>query len=433
MDKNGNVVKLEEVFGNHEFTHPIDMDFGPDGSAYFLEYGPVWWGQSPSAKLSRIHYLEGNRAPMVHLRASAYAGAVPMVVSLSGYHSYDPEGDDLAYEWKLEGNKVISRHRSTVLSINQPGIYHPRLTVTDRYGKSSTGSVQIIAGNTAPKITTTNAAGRMLYSQKPNTFVIDIQDKEDLSIDSSSVYTRLLFFPNAYQKEVYVQKAGQIEQITDYDLLSNPLFAQTDCKACHLMYKKSVGPSFLSIRERYWQDSDALDKLIQKIILGGMGNWGSYIMSAHPQLKVEDVWDMVKMILSLDTQAIAWKHPLQKVDYRMHEPSAALAGFYLLESIYQDQGVEGKVRLTGRGFESLQSASKIYFNSASKFYRTNKNFTDKSTSEIYVGSMTHGSYLGYESLNAQYMKEIKIALNSKGAFGYLEIRADSPKGHCLEK
>jgi cytochrome c len=42
-----------------------------------------------------------------------------------------------------------------------------------------------------------------------------------------------------------------------------------------------------------------IDMLVNKVINGGKGNWGDVPMAPHPQLKKEDVTEMVKYILSL--------------------------------------------------------------------------------------------------------------------------------------
>ena len=43
-----------------EFSHPMDMIFGSDGSMYLLEYGQKWNVQNMDARLNRITYQRGN-------------------------------------------------------------------------------------------------------------------------------------------------------------------------------------------------------------------------------------------------------------------------------------------------------------------------------------------------------------------------------------
>ncbi len=77
------------------------------------------------------------------------------------------------------------------------------------------------------------------------------------------------------------------------------LIAKSDCRACHLTNQASLGPSYLSIANKYKSDQSMITKLANKIITGGSGVWGTHAMSAHPQLSKEDAANMVKYILSL--------------------------------------------------------------------------------------------------------------------------------------
>ena len=77
------------------------------------------------------------------------------------------------------------------------------------------------------------------------------------------------------------------------------LMAKSDCKACHSVNQKLVGPAFLDIANRYRKDRAALTKLTGKVIKGGAGNWGQVPMAPHPQLSQKDVSEMVAYILSL--------------------------------------------------------------------------------------------------------------------------------------
>lgn len=74
------------------------------------------------------------------------------------------------------------------------------------------------------------------------------------------------------------------------------LMKKTDCMACHQPEVKVVGPSFKEIAARYGEAD--IPKLVQKIKLGGAGNWGAVPMLAHPSLSDEDLTKMVAWVLS---------------------------------------------------------------------------------------------------------------------------------------
>ncbi len=77
------------------------------------------------------------------------------------------------------------------------------------------------------------------------------------------------------------------------------LMAQSDCKTCHKEEMKLVGPSFKDIAGKYPNNDENVDKLADKIIKGGSGNWGEVAMLPHTNVTKDDAKEMVKYILSL--------------------------------------------------------------------------------------------------------------------------------------
>lgn len=55
LDPAGNIVFNEPWLGRHLFVHPIDMEMGPRGDVYLLEYGTPWYDGN-DGKLKRISY-----------------------------------------------------------------------------------------------------------------------------------------------------------------------------------------------------------------------------------------------------------------------------------------------------------------------------------------------------------------------------------------
>lgn len=99
-----------------------------------------------------------------------------------------------------------------------------------------------------------------------------------------------------------IQKmAGRDEPIAEDSVQKGKvLIAFSDCYTCHKEQEKSVGPSFWDISKKYPHNKVYIQMLAQKIIVGGSGNWGSPVMSPHPDLAFEDAKLMVSFILSLD-------------------------------------------------------------------------------------------------------------------------------------
>ena len=70
----------------------------------------------------------------------------------------------------------------------------------------------------------------------------------------------------------------------------------SDCRVCHDAVRRTVGPAFLEIAQRY-PDADA-PRLARKVIHGGAGAWGEVPMTPHPALSVSDAEAMVAWILA---------------------------------------------------------------------------------------------------------------------------------------
>ncbi len=76
------------------------------------------------------------------------------------------------------------------------------------------------------------------------------------------------------------------------------LIAKSDCLGCHNETQKIVGPSYVSVAEKY--NENDVDYLAGKIIDGGSGVWGEVPMTPHQNLSKEDATEMAKYILSLN-------------------------------------------------------------------------------------------------------------------------------------
>lgn len=79
------------------------------------------------------------------------------------------------------------------------------------------------------------------------------------------------------------------------------LIDKNDCKTCHNEKVSTIGPSYTQIAERYPYNAEATNMLVQKVVSGGTGVWGSQVMTPHPELPISDATEMVKYILKLDT------------------------------------------------------------------------------------------------------------------------------------
>lgn len=77
------------------------------------------------------------------------------------------------------------------------------------------------------------------------------------------------------------------------------LIGKSGCVTCHKIDEKLTGPAYTDVAKKYENTPANVDTLVNKVIKGGSGNWGTVPMLAHPDLPKEDIETMVKYILSL--------------------------------------------------------------------------------------------------------------------------------------
>jgi len=77
------------------------------------------------------------------------------------------------------------------------------------------------------------------------------------------------------------------------------LIAGSDCLTCHKTSEKNIGPSYKDVAAKYDNTEANIKMLAARVIKGGSGNWGAIPMTPHPQLKQEDVEQMIKYIFLL--------------------------------------------------------------------------------------------------------------------------------------
>ena len=90
------------------------------------------------------------------------------------------------------------------------------------------------------------------------------------------------------------------------DITEDPVYqkgveivANSDCKTCHMIDEKNVGPAWRDVANKYADSANAVAYLSHKIINGGSGVWGQVPMAAHPTMSQEDAEALAKYVLLL--------------------------------------------------------------------------------------------------------------------------------------
>ena len=184
----GDLAGIEDVLATLDFDNPIDIEFGPDGSLYVLEYGDGFFGKNlPGAELARVDFVgaTGNRAPSVTAVADTTEGAAPLIVNFAAAAS-DPEGRRLRYAWDFDADgRVDSRQANVAHTFTEDGLYRATVTVTDQGGRSTSDYVEIIVGQRPTVELTVSPAGGTFQFGDTVTYTVTVED--DQPVDCSRV------------------------------------------------------------------------------------------------------------------------------------------------------------------------------------------------------------------------------------------------------
>ncbi len=194
IDGDGAVQDIEPVVDSIASDNPMDLEFGPDGALYMLEYGDGFFSENPEAELSRIDYIGpgGNHAPEVDVSAENTVGASPLEVSFSSDVS-DAEGDRLRYAWDFDGDGTVdSREENPTHTYTEDGVYYAHLTVTDQRGrnrgKMGSDYVTVQVGNEVPVITfITPQDGDTFSFGDVVAFEVEVTDDQPVDCDDVQV------------------------------------------------------------------------------------------------------------------------------------------------------------------------------------------------------------------------------------------------------
>ncbi|HZJ19427.1 MAG TPA: PKD domain-containing protein, partial [Pricia sp.] len=436
LDDNQDYIKADAFMPNTEFSHPMDMVFGSDGKLYVLEYGQKWNSQNLDARLSSISYLPGNRKPVAKIANDKMVGAAPLTVQFFGDQSLDYDDDKLTYEWSFTDDTVQSSKINPEFVFEKDGIYDVRLKVTDSEGNATTANTKIMVGNDPPTLTIQVAENDSIYwDGKKIDYKIIVSDKQDGAttngtIDPKDVKVTFDYIPEG--RDIVKATLGHQRNIIPE---GKKAIDASDCKACHAINEKVNGPSYLEIAKKYGKDDTGY--LVSKIIKGGSGVWGEGAMSAHPQLKVEEVTQIVDYILSLNPgkEEELKSLPLEgTLTFDKHLDTKS-EGTYILMASYRDKGnpEQPDSELTANE-QFIFNSQKIEAENANEI-SAGINTWSTNYSRV-VGGVVHNSFLRFDHLNLKGLLHLKYATFYTGDYqfeGTLEIREGTPDGPLIGK
>ncbi len=432
FDDVGNLQKIEPFLGSQKFAHPIDMKFGRDGAMYVLQYGANYFARNPDAELIRIEYAEGNRQPVAQIKAEKTVGAAPLQIKLSGTESFDYDKEDvLSYAW-TSGAGEESTDAEPTFTFTKPGIYRPTLTVTDKGGDKATAEIEVRVGNELPQVEISLSGNKSFYFEHQSVhYQVAVRDREDGELNKGIAPNQVRFAVDylAEGKDLALLSSNSRNAagVSARFIKGRTLIENSDCKSCHALAEKSIGPSYMAVADRYKGNSGAVSMLAKKIITGGNGNWGQTMMAAHPQHTEAETAEMARYILSLaDGQASL---PLAGT-YALNEHTAgSTTGTYILTASYTDKGDKYTGPLTGRKVIYLRHPRV-----QAEEFDTFSNVAQQQPHDggaAFVSSIKHGSFISLKNIDLSGITQLTYQVAASGTGGTIEVRVGSPTGKVV--
>lgn len=421
MDANGNYVSMEPFLPQLKVVAPMDIQIASDGAVYILAYGTNWFARNNDSGIIRVEYAEGNRRPLAVATVSKTVGAVPLKVKLSaaGSRDFDP-GDQLSYQWTV--NKVKLSGIEAAYTFTKPGVYDVLLTVTDSQGAEGTTTVQVSVGNEPPKVAIKTSANQSFYwDHGILDYQVLISDKEDKPLNRKRSKISFDYLP--FGKDLAsVMSAGS----GDLKFAETRKYYETlDCRACHAVDTKSIGPALNEISKRYAHQKDAKALLTNKIIQGGSGNWGSYPMPPHPDLSAEKAGEITSYILSLHEEKASL--PLSgRLPLTNHEGKGT-EGAYVLQASYLDGGTKHMPPIKSTSYLILRDP-KIEMEDYAEG-KVGVTIGTLNTGYVsYISNIRNGSFARYDDIDLNGIGSVVLSVQEHGAGGVISIHLDSIDG-----
>ncbi|RYG66912.1 PKD domain-containing protein, partial [bacterium] len=324
------------------------------------------------------------------------------------------------------------------VTFDKAGVYTATLTVTDAKGAANAQSVRIITGNEAPTVAVNLASNRtFFFPDQPIQYAVQVDDKEDGSLAAGKISPARVAMSIDYTSEGFdyaevAQGQRSVDASTQY-AVAQSLITQSDCKVCHQIATKSVGPAFTAIATKYKGDASAPDRLVTKIRQGGVGVWGEVAMPGHPAMSVADAGILVNYILHITEKSFSTL-PM-KGTYSLKLPEGDKGnGSVLIRAAYTDRGtaVKGTKAVPAQTSEQMLVLRSPQMDASTAAVIKGAEVKAKGMGKGENVIPYANSYIGFRKLDLTGIKQLELVASAQrregSSGGTIELRLDSPTG-----
>jgi len=435
LDDDSRLTRLVKFLPDMSFMRPIDMQFGPEGSLYVIEYGETW-GVNPDAKLVRIDYVSGNRAPIATATATGAIGREPLHVQVSAAGSRDPDGDEMQFQWAVlaPGSTephVVADTQDAELVLDTPGVHTIRLVVTDSYGATGTKTMPAVVGNSTPTVAfVTPQDGDFFVPGQPIEYQVFVTDAEDGTNDLDAIDNdeSLDLIEATAPMRVQVELKPFVKE-ADADANQSPglvLMRKSDCLNCHAPDRALVGPSFLAIADKYRDQPHQVEISVDRVLKGSSGVWGKVGMLPHSQHTLSDIHQMVQYVFS--TTAGNANPSAQGFNNQL--VAIGDGDRVQIQATYTDLGSGDVPKLSGSAAITLRSR-KVQAESADEIQGAQVLNSGNAEASAFVGDISSGAHLAFKNVRLSGLRSATVRVASNGAGGDIEFHVGGVDGPII--
>jgi len=127
-------------------------------------------------------------------------------------------------------------------------------------------------------------------------FEISVRDKEDGYTEYDEIPPNNVILTVQYLSDSE-KVVKDLNEYANRTIETLSFMGSLDCFTCHKAKEKLIGPSFTEIAERYDSNTESIELLTEKILMGAQGTWGNQLMPAHPNITREEANWIIDWIL----------------------------------------------------------------------------------------------------------------------------------------